>query len=69
MSVNHSGGQKYAKYRIKISAVRQETLIVKARSEDAAISALSDELAQCVSDESDTLEHFVICSVELDQGG
>ncbi len=55
---------KNTKYRIKVSAVRQETIVVSARSEDAALNKLNSELANRVNDDEDALEHFVICSVE-----
>lgn len=52
------------KYQIKISVVRQETLIVEAPSADDAYAKAVRGLQKEAADETASLEHFVVCSVE-----
>lgn len=55
---------KTAKFRIKVSAVRQETITLTAASADEAFDKAAVQLKRQVLDENSSLEHYVICSVE-----
>lgn len=51
-------------YHIALSILRQETVTVEAQSADHASRLIERQLKDRLQDENDSLEHFVICSVE-----
>lgn len=52
------------KFTIKYSAVRQESAVILSDSEEQACQLLERQLRSNSQNERDTLETFVICSVE-----